>query len=145
MQHQCKVCHQVKDVEEFTKHIKQGPYEPWNLRQCKQCSHEKYLYRVSIPENVAAMQNASNNWKKKNPEKHARLAREYRERNKEKTLAQNKLNYAIRKGRIQRQPCEVCGTTEKVHAHHKSYAPEDWYNVRWMCFLCHKIKHTLEE
>jgi hypothetical protein len=140
MRHQCKVCGEEKPIEEFVKHIAAGPLEPWNVRFCKKCSHAKYLARASDPYNKATLQQSSSQWKKNNPEHHARLAREYRARNKEKTLAQNKLNYAIRSGRIKRQPCEVCGSAERVHAHQ----PEDWYNVKWLCFVCHKMQHTDE-
>lgn len=141
MEYQCKKCQQVKSVFEFNRHSRHGPFEPWNLRQCKECARNNYLERRDDPVKVASLQQTSNNWKKAHPEHHAMLAREYRARNKEKTLAQNKLNYAIRSGKIQREPCEVCGTTEKAHAHHKTYLQEDWYNVSWLCFICHKMQH----
>lgn len=82
---------------------------------------------------------ASRAWKKANAERHAEIARGYRARNPEKTLAQNRLNYAIKKGLVERQPCEKCGTGNRVHAHHDDYGrPLD---VRWLCYLCHKDEH----
>ena len=90
------------------------------------------------------------NWKQQHPEEHAAHAREYRLRNREKIKAQNAVNVALRRGSLvdgtpfARQPCELCETTENVNAHHKSYAPEDWYNVRWLCHLCHTEIHLLE-
>lgn len=45
-------------------------------------------------------------------------------------------------GSIQRQPCEVCGAIKKVHAHHVSYKPKDWFNVKWLCYICHKLTET---
>lgn len=85
----------------------------------------------------------SRNWKKQNPERHAELARAYRERNKEKTKAQNLLNYAVRTGKIEREPCAACGTTERVHGHHHDYGKP--YSVRWLCFTCHKAEHPVSE
>lgn len=82
---------------------------------------------------------ATREWKKKNKERHAELARAYRRRNPEKTKAQNQLNYAVRMGRIERQSCETCGSDEKIHAHHHDYSKP--YDVRWLCFLCHKNEH----
>lgn len=42
-----------------------------------------------------------------------------------------------------RAPCEVCGTDERVHAHHHDYSrPLD---VRWLCFRCHKGSHPVGE
>jgi len=84
---------------------------------------------------------ASRAWKKANPERHAELARAYRLRNKAKTQAQNLLNYEIRCGRMSRGPCEKCGTTERVHAHHDDY--REPYNVHWLCYLCHKGTHPV--
>ncbi len=83
----------------------------------------------------------SRDWKKQNPERHAELARAYRRRNAEKLKAQNLLNYAVRMGRIQRQPCEECGTTERVHGHHEDYSKP--YVVHWLCFRCHKKAHPV--
>jgi Helix-turn-helix len=84
---------------------------------------------------------ASRAWKKANPERHAELARAYRLRNKAKTQAQNLLNYAVRTGQMSRGPCEKCGTTERVHAHHDDY--REPYRVHWLCYLCHKAGHPV--
>lgn len=81
-------------------------------------------------------------WKKANPERHAELMRAYRARNKEKVTAHNRLNYAIRKGVVVRQPCEMCGTSERIHAHHHDYSKP--LEVRWLCYVCHKTVHTVE-
>lgn len=85
----------------------------------------------------------SRNWKKQNPERHAELARAYRERNKEKTKAQGLLNYAVRTGRIERGQCDVCGTSERIHGHHHDYSKP--YDVRWLCFVCHKKSHPVDD
>lgn len=85
----------------------------------------------------------SRDWKKANPERHAELACAYRARNREKTAAQNKLNYAIRKGLIQRQPCQKCDATEKVHAHHHDYSKP--LDVEWFCYACHRKQHHVDE
>ncbi len=138
----CKRCGQEKDITEFNKHLRSGPLAPWNVRKCKECSHKEYVKRYATPARRKKQLKASAKWKKSNPEQHAALAREYRARNKDKIMAQNRLNYAVRKGIVERKPCEVCGSEDKVHAHHISYAPEDWYNVRWLCYVCHKLEHT---
>jgi len=88
-------------------------------------------------------QQATREWKKVNKERHAELARAYRRRNPEKTKAQNQLNYAVRMGRIKRQPCEVCGSGVHIHAHHHDYSKP--YDVKWLCFLCHKAKHPVSD
>jgi hypothetical protein len=37
-------------------------------------------------------------------------------------------------------PCEVCRTTEKIHAHHDDYAKP--LNVRWLCSAHHSQWHA---
>jgi DNA-binding CsgD family transcriptional regulator len=95
-------------------------------------SKEKYTQQLE----------ASREWKKANPGRHAELARAYRARNREKTTAQNRLNYAIKAGRMVRGSCEVCGTDEKVHAHHHDYTKP--LDVKWLCFQCHKASHPVD-
>lgn len=139
----CPVCQTVGPVTLFDFRMRQAPKEQWNVRKCKTCAHAEYVARYANPARRETMKAGSRNWKSENPERHAELAREYRKRNPEKIKAQNQLNYAVRKGRIQRQPCEVCGTSDRVHAHHHvSYEPKDWLNVRWLCFECHKTEHV---
>lgn len=67
--------------------------------------------------------------------------RKYKEKNPEKVKAQQKLNYAIRHGRIERSPCEVCGEGRRyhVHAHHDDYSKP--LEVRWVCPVHHKLMH----
>lgn len=142
MRVRCKHCGVEKDIAEFNKHLASGPLKPWNVRRCKACAHDEYIKRYATPARRKKLLKASINWKKANPERHAELAREYRARHKDRITAQNRLNYAVRKGLVERTPCEVCGSDDKVHAHHDSYDPADWYNVRWLCYVCHKLEHT---
>ncbi len=30
---------------------------------------------------------------------------------------------------------------EHIEAHHDSYLPENWLNIRWLCVLCHAEWH----
>jgi hypothetical protein len=50
---------------------------------------------------------------------------------------------AIANGRLVRQPCEVCG--KPGQAHHDSYYPERWLEVRWLCGDHHKAWHASNE
>lgn len=54
--------------------------------------------------------------------------------------AHNALRSALRRGLLERGPCEVCGA-EKTDAHHD---PDDYDRpmaVRWLCRLHHKAEH----
>lgn len=102
--------------------------------------HMEYLMDKSSPRYKKLLE-TSRAWKQANPERHAELARAYRSRNPEKTKAQNQLNYALRKGEISRKNCEVCGTSERVHAHHEDYTKP--LEVKWLCYTCHKAAHPV--
>lgn len=47
--------------------------------------------------------------------------------------------YAIRKGYLIRQPCEVCSTEIDVQAHHDDYSKP--LDVRWLCRKHHREHH----
>jgi len=60
-------------------------------------------------------------------------------KNRQKSEARIAVNNAIRDGRLVRQPCQVCGVTARVEAHHDDYSrPLD---VRWLCFTHHCEVH----
>jgi hypothetical protein len=50
-------------------------------------------------------------------------------------------HYNIRKGKIKRDICEICGK-EKTDAHHEIYDTRS-YKIRWLCHKHHKIIHAL--
>lgn len=59
--------------------------------------------------------------------------------NPEKYRAHKAVENAIKAGTLQREPCERCGVTERVHAHHDDYAkPRE---VRWLCPTHHRERH----
>ena len=52
--------------------------------------------------------------------------------------AGRQVTYAIKKGRITRQPCEICGV-KKTHAHHEDYFEP--LKVKWLCPKHHSARH----
>jgi hypothetical protein len=53
--------------------------------------------------------------------------------------AHSRVMLAKQHGDLSPKPCEVCGTTVRVQAHHEDYdRPLD---VRWLCQLHHKARH----
>tara|TARA_Y100000593_G_scaffold50191_1_gene94590 strand:- start:3063 stop:3458 length:396 start_codon:yes stop_codon:yes gene_type:complete len=65
--------------------------------------------------------------------------KEYRKQNRNKYTAHNKVNNAIRDGKLKREPCEKCGAN-KVHAHHDDYAKP--LEIRWLCPAHHQQWHA---
>lgn len=45
----------------------------------------------------------------------------------------------IETGRLTRMPCEVCGETKAVHAHHDDYSKP--LEIRWLCVAHHRQHH----
>lgn len=143
MKHTCKKCGETKSVKDFRKKHKEGPYEPWNLRICKECVHSEYVERYNNPAKRECIKNTSRNWKKSNPERHAENNKKWYHANKHKARAGAKLRYTVRTGKIERMPCEVCGSTEKVQGHHDSYRVGFELDVRWLCQDHHKAWHII--
>lgn len=62
-----------------------------------------------------------------------------KESSAQKIRARNILNNKLAGGYIQKQPCERCGATDRIHAHHDDYSkPPD---VMWLCPKHHKDRH----
>jgi hypothetical protein len=75
------------------------------------------------------------------PDVKARYAARFQERRireAEKFKARNRLQMALRYGKIIRQPCEKCGAV-KVHGHHDDYTKP--LDVRWLCQTHHAQHH----
>lgn len=112
------------------------------LREKRKGYNKKY--RDTHKEQVAT-------YKKKYREEHKREHREenlrsyYRhrdrimeERREKYNHASRRTSYAIKMGKIKRQPCENCGA-EPAEAHHDDYNKP--YEVRWLCKKCHVNWH----
>lgn len=54
-----------------------------------------------------------------------------------KKRARSLIQSAVRRGKIQRQPCEKCG--QKSQAHHHDYSKP--YDVSWLCTVHHGMEH----
>jgi hypothetical protein len=76
-------------------------------------------------------------WFRSHPGYKASKEREYRMKHREEHLAREALRRAVRQGRIERQPCEICG--KKSEAHHPDYSEP--LNVRWLCGKHHRQLH----
>ncbi len=61
--------------------------------------------------------------------------------------AHSAASYAIRMGRLIRQPCEKCGRTDylgkvtEAH-HHNGYELDHYLDVQWLCPRCHIDTHV---
>tara|TARA_R110000803_G_scaffold37320_2_gene80370 strand:- start:648 stop:1076 length:429 start_codon:yes stop_codon:yes gene_type:complete len=136
---QCKRCHESKPLDQF--HKLRSAADGLNYK-CKDCwcqevrkyrrendsVREHGRAREREPERRAKVNEAVNLWKKNNPEKAA---------------ASRAVRSAIKKGEMERKPCEECGATRNIHGHHDDYSKP--LDVRWLCALHHKRHHAAME
>jgi len=82
---------------------------------------------------------AMDKYTREHQEQVATAKRQWKERNPDKAKAQWAANNAVRDGKLTRQPCEVCGSTERVQKHHDDYSKP--LEVRWFCPKHHGKHH----
>lgn len=136
--------------------------------KCKRCKNRikaenwrkknKEKTAAYYEENKDRILACSRDWKETNREKVNEYQKEYRQRpdarelrnaadrkrrhDKDRYLkiqAREKVRGAIRRGRLERKDCEVCGTNENVHAHHEDYSKP--FDIVWLCATHHREVH----
>ena len=129
----CKECNK-KDVREnyqanhdyFVEYDRKRTHLPHRVEARKYSANGKIGLYCTIPEGHAARNNDS-------------ASKCYDLRNPKKYKAKNATYCAIKSGKLIRQPCEVCSTTENIHAHHPSY--DKPLDVMWLCQTHHLEWH----
>lgn len=78
------------------------------------------------------------------PEQRAAIAlvqKRLKEKYPERFKARTALNNAIKRGKMKRGDCQVCGVPN-AHAHHHDYSKP--FDVEWFCRACHADIHRAE-
>lgn len=125
----CPRCEKVKPRSEFD-----GP----RLSYCKPCRHAVNKEYRKTPRGAATQKAARDKYRRK-PQWLA-YWRDYYRRQKVKALARQMVYRAVKSGRLKRLPCESCGVTKDVHAHHDDYTKP--LKVDWYCRRCHNAAHA---
>ncbi|MGL5551487.1 MAG: hypothetical protein ACRDCV_04165 [Plesiomonas shigelloides] len=133
MKKMCFKCGEVKSLSDFYKHKMMGD---GRLNKCKECAKRDVREnRLSKIEYYRAYDIGRG----------SRVTDESVEkRRKEKPnayIACGIVQRAIRSGKLHRMPCEECGSTDNVHAHHDDYLKP--LNVRWLCAAHHSQWHKI--
>lgn len=108
------------------------------LGKCKECT------KADVRENRSNRREYYSNYDRerfKRPERKKQFVaslRRQRIANPQKAKARNAVSNAIRDGRLFKLPCEFCGESQKVEAHHGDYSKP--LDVVWVCFKCHREK-----
>lgn len=76
----------------------------------------------------------------KGKQTHLEASKRWKEQNKEKYYAHQKVKKAIQTGKLIRSEiCDVCKKDGKIEAHHEDYSKP--LEVIWMCQYCHLYHH----
>lgn len=67
----------------------------------------------------------------------ATYARSYRKTHQDREIVYGKTKAALQSGKLQRQPCSVCGG--KAQAHHEDYTKP--LDITWLCQTHHAARH----
>ncbi len=142
----CFKCNSKKPLSEYYKHPQMGD---GHLNKCKECTKKDsnknrednldyYLEydkkRANLPHRLAQRKE----YKKTDAGKitRGRALRKWEKNNRHKKNAHMKVQRAIIKGTVIRQPC-FCG--KKAEAHHEDYSKP--LDVVWLCDFHHKERH----
>ena len=109
-----------------------------HLGKCKECTKQ------DVAANYQARRQQYAEYERERyqrPERRRKTVEYHRKgvlRNPEKATARNAISNAIRDGRLQRKPCEVCGAA-KSEGHHPDYSKP--LEVMWLCRTHHLEQH----
>jgi hypothetical protein len=134
---QCFRCGEVKPLSEYYRHPRM---QDGHLGKCKACTRaDVRANRRKRRDHYAAYERERNQQFVRRVLR-LRYQRRTMVRHREKAAARSAVARAVRRGRLVRRPCEVCGDT-KTDAHHVDYArPLD---VQWLCRRHHADAHAL--
>ncbi|MEA0049763.1 hypothetical protein [Escherichia coli] len=111
-------------------------YVDKNKEQVKECKHKNYENnKDKIKERIKCYSQTDNG-----KEVHKRSNDKWIRKNIKKHNAHIEVYKAIRSGVLSPGPCEVCGRSERVHAHHCDY--DKPLDVMWLCPICHRAWHN---
>ena len=150
---QCRSCQKSLALSEFYRHPEMGD---GRLNICKGCvkarvrqhreenleriqeydrkrgalPHRKLTVKKRYRKRISTKEGRDREWKR---------SKKRRDNNKIKRAAHILTNNAIKSGKLISSPCERCGSTKKIHAHHEDYLKP--LEVTWLCPKCHGIRH----
>lgn len=148
----CKSCGSEKDIDCFYAHPKASDGFD---SSCKDCRKEKVrLNRISkleyykeydrnrfIKDPRVKARHKAYQATDKGKAAAKRSSQAWISANPKKKKASTAIGNAIRDGKIARKPCEICGSTTRVHGHHDDY--DKIYDVRWLCPKHHRDWHKV--
>lgn len=129
----CFKCGEAKPLADFYRHPEMAD---GHLNKCKTCTKSDVARRYAEARPQRAAYERARARHPERRQKALTYRRQHRRSHPERLAARQAVFYAVKSGRLTRQPCRVCGSTQRVQAHHADYArPLD---VEWLCFKHHR-------
>jgi len=113
-----------------------------NKRQghwCKPCRSKASVESAKRNRDVKRKNN--NAYQSRISGQRAQATAKWRSNHPEKKAAHQAIQTAVRNGTLTKQPCEVCGIVERIHAHHDDYGQP--LQVNWLCHSHHMERHAM--
>lgn len=130
----CRPCGKEKQDHEFHK---RAASKDGLSAKCKECSRIYDEKRLTNPKRAEARRLYAQTRSGKERSNEAKIR--WSEANTKKVKASNAVSNAVRDGKLTKKPCEICGSTNRTHAHHDDY--DKVYDVRWLCPQHHRDWH----
>ena len=128
---ECFKCLRSLPLGDFYKHRQMAD---GHLNKCKACAKkDATLHRNNNIEAVRAYD------RERGARQGKAYSSGYRSKFPQKYKAQTMVGNAIRDGRLFKEPCSICGSTDRGNAHHDDYLRP--LNVRWLCSAHHHQWH----
>jgi hypothetical protein len=131
----CPKCNTTKPVDGFARNRSTKDGRSCWCKACMKAAIQKW--NAANPEKMKA---AGTRWRGRNRAERAAATRKYLAANPHIRSAHNAVLQAVRRGKLVKQPCEVCGL--RADAHHDDYAKP--LDVRWLCPSHHQLHHVEE-
>ena len=139
----CSRCKEEKNLDEFSrdKSAKDGLQY-----MCKICQKEHYQMNKEKKKQYYLMNKEKRKeYVQMNKEEikqyHKEYNKDYYHRNPEKQKARQKLNYAVKSGKVHKPLyCSSCDRDKHLEAHHTDYSKP--LEVTWLCRTCHVELHN---
>lgn len=137
----CTDCKRELPLESFPKSSRKSDTLYYWCRECVKRRWAAYYSKTAEQQNAKAREYF------KTEKGKATAIKSYQKMktlNPEKLKARSRMRYAVRSGRIKKPTsCPECFANDKrIEAHHYlGYEEEHWYDIKWLCSICHKKVH----
>lgn len=133
---ECFKCKETKPLSSFYKH---GQMADGHLNKCKECAKADVRRDHREKKEQYQRYERKRNARPERKEQKKGYTKKQREKHPEKYAANMAVSNAVRDGKLKKQPCEICGSKERVEGHHPDY--EKPLDVQWLCFIHHRALH----